>query len=154
MISEPPLFTSKSLKNPATFEKDIGAMIRSLSKDGQRAFLSLHNNNPGSEPFSNVIRSNGYPLGPNSDVGGVFPLIARINHGCRPNSQRAWNDNLQVELVHAVRDIGKGEELTLSYSVGGPSTARQRQLREYFGFDGACELCSLPPAELKASDER
>ena len=79
IISEAPLFTTASLKNPSTFEKDLGAIVRSLSKEGQRAFLSLHNNNPGKEPFSNIVRSNGYPLGPNSEVGGVFPVIARVS---------------------------------------------------------------------------
>lgn len=154
IISEPPLFTTESLRNPANFEKDLGAIVRSLPKDGQRAFLSLHNNRPGSEPFSNIVRSNGYPLGPNSEVGGIFPQIARMNHSCRPNAQHSWNKKLQREVVHAVREIRKGDEMTLSYSTGGPSAMRKKELKTYFGFDCACEMCSLPPAELKVSDAR
>ncbi|KAK5691710.1 hypothetical protein LTR17_025613 [Elasticomyces elasticus] len=64
LISEAPLFTTESLTNASTIESDLGKLVRSLPKDSQRAFLSLHNNNPGPEPFSNIIRSNGYPLGP------------------------------------------------------------------------------------------
>jgi hypothetical protein len=154
ILSEPPLFTTASLTNPETFEKDLGAIVKSLSKDGQRAFLSLHNNTPGANPFSNIVRSNGYPLGPNSDVGAIFPLVARLNHSCRPNAQHAWNEARGIEVVHAVRDIQEGEELTLSYLAGGPSKERQGSLKEYFGFDCACEACSLPAAELKASDAR
>ena len=154
IINEPPLFTTETLKNPATFEKDLGAIVRALPKEGQRAFLSLHNNNPGSEPLSNIVRSNGYPLGPNSEVGGVFPLVARLNHSCRPNAQHAWNEKFHQELVHVVRDVREGEELTLSYHMGGPSTKRREALKAYFGFDCACELCSFPPAGLKLSDER
>jgi hypothetical protein len=154
ILSEPPLFTTASLSNPATFEKDLGAIVKGLSKDGQRAFLSLHNNNPGANPFSNIVRSNGYPLGPNSEVGAIFPLVARLNHSCRPNAQHAWNEAKGIEVVHAVRDIQEGEELTLSYLAGGASTERQSRLKEYFGFDCTCEACSLPAAELKASDTR
>ena len=154
ILSEPPLFTTASLSNPATFEKDLGAIVKGLSKDGQRTFLSLHNNSPGANPFSNIVRSNGYPLGPNSEVGAIFPLVARLNHACRPNAQHAWNEARGVEVVHAVRDIQEGEELTLSYLAGGPSTERQGRLKEYFGFDCTCEACSLPAKELKASDAR
>lgn len=154
ILREPPLFTTASLTNPSTFEKDLGAIVKGLPKDGQRAFLSLHNNNPGPEPFSNIVRSNGYPLGPNSDVGAVFPLVARLNHACKPNAQHAWDDARGEEVVHAVRPVDEGEELTLSYSIGGPSDERRGSLKAYFGFECACEACSLPAPELKASDER
>lgn len=154
ILSEPPLFTTASLTDPATFEKDLGAIVKGLSKEGQRAFLSLHNNNPGANPFSNIVRSNGYPLGPNSEVGAIFPLVARLNHACRPNAQHAWNEDRGIEVVHAVRDIKEGEELTLSYLAGGPSQERQSSLKEYFGFHCTCEACSLPAAELEASDTR
>ena len=153
IISEAPLFTTEGLQDPATIEKDLGKIVRGLPKDGVRAFLSLHNNNPGSEPFSNIIRSNGYPLGPESDIGGIFPLVARINHSCRPNAQHAWNDKQQKMLVHAVRDIAAGDEFTLSYIAGGPSNVRKSNIKTYFGFDCACELCSLPAAEQKVSDQ-
>lgn len=154
ILSEPPLFTTETLQNPATFEQDLGKIVKGLPKDGQRAFLSLHNNNPGPQPFSNIVRSNGYPLGPNSDVGAIFPLVARLNHACRPNAQHAWISKRGLEVVHAVRGVKEGEELTLSYSVGGPSGPRRASLKEYFGFDCHCELCSLPPERLKESDER
>ncbi|KAM0720003.1 hypothetical protein Q7P37_004138 [Cladosporium fusiforme] len=154
ILSEPPLFTTASLSNPATFEKDLGAIVKALPKDGQRAFLSLHNNNPGSDPFTNIVRSNGYPLGPNSDVGAIFPLVARLNHACKPNAQHCWNEKEGVEVVHALREVKEGEELTLSYSMGGPSEERRGSLKEYFGFDCQCEACTLPKAELESSDAR
>lgn len=58
ILAEKPLFTTESLSDPATIEKDLGSIVRSLPKEGQRSFLSLHNNNPGAEPFSNIVRSN------------------------------------------------------------------------------------------------
>ncbi|KAK5128430.1 hypothetical protein LTR85_003098 [Meristemomyces frigidus] len=155
IIAEAPLFTTEGLSNPATTEKDLAATVRSLPKESQRAFLSLHNNNPGrGEPLSNIVRSNGYPLGPSSEVGGIFPVTARINHSCRPNAQHAWSNKMQKMLVHAVRDIHPGDELTLSYIAGGASTVRKRNLKDYFGFDCTCELCSLPRKQQRISDER
>lgn len=56
--------------------------------------------------------------------------------------------------VHAVRQIEEGEELTLSYILGGPSDERQEHLREYFDFSCACELCSLTGTEKRDSDAR
>ncbi|TKA32028.1 hypothetical protein B0A50_01274 [Salinomyces thailandicus] len=154
IVRETPLFTTDALEDPNNVEKDLARIVKSLPKDGQRAFLSLHNNNPGSDPFSNVVRSNGYPLGPSSDVGGIFPVVARFNHSCRPNAQHAWNDKHHKMLVHAVRDVQPGDEVTLSYIAGGPSSERKISIKTYFGFECACELCSLSSAEKRVSDER
>lgn len=155
LISEPPLFTTASLTNPNKIESDLAAIVKQLPKPSQRAFLTLHNNSKGQpNPFSNIVRSNGYPLGPSSDVGGIFLETARINHSCRPNCQHAWNEKLQRMQVHVVRRIDEGEEFTLSYILGGPSEERQEHLREYFGFSCACELCSLTGPEKRDSDSR
>lgn len=155
LISEPPLFTTESLEDANTIEKDLAGIIKVLPKDDQRAFLLLHNNFKGEpNPFSNIVRSNGYPLGPSSEIGGIFPLVSRINHSCRPNAQHAWNEQLKSMLVHAVREIKDGEELTLSYLNGGPSTQRKQILKDNFRFDCTCELCSLPSSDLAKSDDR
>lgn len=87
-------------------------------------------------------------------MGAIFPVTARINHSCRPNAQHAWNNKLQRMLVHAVREIGEGDELTLSYTAGGPSAVRKRNLRTYFGFGCTREACSLHPAEQEISDQK
>lgn len=154
ILSEPPLFTTANVNTSETPERALAAILKSLPKESQRAFLSLHNNNPGKEPLSNIVRSNAYPLGPAADVGGVFPQIARINHSCRSNAQQAWNERLGRETVYAVRPIAEGEEITVSYHVGGTSSARRGQLKQFFGFDCMCEICALPPAELAASDAK
>ncbi|KAK4901268.1 hypothetical protein LTR27_001825 [Elasticomyces elasticus] len=154
LISEPPLFTTSFLTTPSTIEKDLSKIIRSLPKAGQRAFLSLHNNNSGPEPFSNIIRSDGYLLGPSSDIGGIFPTLTRINHSCPPNAQHAYNPKIGRMQVHVVQPIASGDEITLSYTTGDPSDVRQRMLKDYFGFSCACELCSLPTPELAESDNR
>ncbi|CZT24363.1 uncharacterized protein RCC_10088 [Ramularia collo-cygni] len=155
LISETPLFTTESLQDVSTIEQDLAQIVKGLSKDDQRAFLLLHNNFKGEpHPFSNIVRSNGYPLGPSSDIGGIFPLVSRINHSCRPNAQHAWNEELKSMLVHAVREISAGEELTLSYLNGGPSAQRKQILKDNFRFDCACELCCLSTSDLARSDDR
>jgi len=156
LISEAPLLTTDCVTSSTLegMEKDLAQALRTLPKDSQRAFLSLHNNYPGKNPLSNIVRSNGYPLGPGSEVGGIFANISRINHSCRPNAVHSWNPLLNVETVYAVRPVKSGEEITLSYTAGGPSKTRQQELKAGFGFDCKCEICSLPEAELKASDGR
>jgi len=54
----------------------------------------------------------------------------------------------------AVRDIAPGEELTVSYIYGKSIRAeRQSQLQEW-GFTCTCSQCTLPEAEVGASDNR
>jgi hypothetical protein len=153
LISESPLFTTSEIKTP-NVELELMRIIKALPKEKQRAFLSLHNNNPGKEPFSNIVRSNGYPLGPSSEAGGIFLNIARINHGCLANTQQAFNGKIEKETAYAIRDIEEGEEITIAYTIGGPSSVRKAKLREFFGFDCACTLCSLPERDLVQSDKR
>jgi hypothetical protein len=155
ILSDPPLITTDCITSEETTEKDLARALRTLPKDSQRAFLSLHNNYPGEKnPLSNIIRSNGYPLGPESGAGGVFANVSRINHSCRPNAKHSWNAILKKQTVYALRPISVGEEITLSYLAGGSSEERQEILKTHFRFDCKCELCSLPPAKLRASDGR
>jgi hypothetical protein len=154
ILSDRPLITTDVIISIETTEKDLARALRALPKDSQRVFLSLHNNYPGKNTLSNIVRSNGYPLGPDSDVGGVFPNISRINHSCQPNAKHTWNSKLKQQTVYAIRPIAAGEELSLFYLQGGTFSERQSELQSFFGFSCACELCSLPPAERAASDSR
>ena len=54
-----------------------------------------------------------------------------------------------------MRDIDKGEEITITYL--GPlknRKARQNALQERFGFTCLCRLCSLPPEQSQESGRR
>ncbi|TID12727.1 hypothetical protein E2P81_ATG10114 [Venturia nashicola] len=154
LISENPLFTTAEIKSNDV-ERELVRIVKALPKDSQRAFLSLHNNSPGGkEPFSNIVRSNGYPLGASSEIGGIFPNIARINHSCWANCQQAWSSIRKQETAYAVRQIEPGEELTIAYTIGGPSQERKSKLKGFFGFDCRCEICSLPADKQKQSDAK
>ncbi|KAJ8068130.1 hypothetical protein OCU04_003701 [Sclerotinia nivalis] len=155
LFHEKPLLTTETLTDPSTTEKQLARLLRALPKESQRAYLSLHNNYPGQgSPLTNIIRSNAYPLGPSSPIGGIFKNISRINHSCLPTTQHSWNEKRQEFVVYAVRDIQPGEEITTSYHMGGPSAERKAELEEFFKFVCTCALCSLPPSELKKSDAR
>ncbi|KAE8446804.1 hypothetical protein EG329_011581 [Mollisiaceae sp. DMI_Dod_QoI] len=159
LISEAPLITTDvitSFDMDAT-EQELLNALKKLPKADQERYRSLHNNFASSDPthpLSGIVRSNAYPLGADSDVGGVFADIARINHSCRPNAVQYWNPILEKQTIHAIRPIPNGGEITTSYINGGPSQVRKQILKDHFEFDCTCELCSLPEHELRASDER
>ena len=155
ILSDPPLITTAVIQSIETTEQDLARALRALPKDSQRAFLSLHNNHRGEKnPLSNIVRSNGYPLGPGSDVGAVFAHVSRFNHSCVPNAKHAWNAALGHQTVYAIRPVAAGQEITLSYLHGGTFEERQRELSSLFGFTCACELCSLRESARAASDAR
>ena len=154
ILSENPLLTTSNLSPISLMESNIAMKLKSLPKTQQRQFLSLHNNFPGRYPFSGVVKTNALPCGPNSMIGGIYPTICLINHSCLPNAHNSWNSDTECETIHAIRYISAREEITISYEKGGPSNSRHTYLKDKFGFDCTCSLCSLPPPELQFSDAR
>jgi hypothetical protein len=64
-------------------------------------------------------------------------------------------ESLNELTIHTFKDIGEGEEVTISYLGGSESyPARQLSLKNRFGFDCACELYSLPSDQRRQSDQR
>lgn len=79
-----------------------------------------------------------------NQIGGcVCTKISQLNHDCLPNCQIAWNAGIGKVTVHAVRDIAKEEELTISYIDGANMTkdSRQEKLNEW-GFQCRCKACA------------
>lgn len=82
----------------------------------------------------------------------LFLAASRLNHSCKPNCGRHVGDEIRI---FAARDIEKGEELSFSYiGFWHDSAFRQQHLQMHYGFSCMCEVCSLPEAQLGASDER
>ncbi|PMD21115.1 SET domain-containing protein [Hyaloscypha hepaticicola] len=156
ILSEAPLLTTEGVTtiDLEVAESQLRKKLSSLPPSSQKAFMGLHNNYPDDKPLSGIVRSNGYPMGPGAEAGGVYETISRINHSCAPNVVQAWNPLAEKETVFAVRNIPAGTEICTAYHVGGPSSERKKILKMYFGFDCTCALCSLPEEQLKKGDER
>ncbi|KAI1116412.1 hypothetical protein F5Y14DRAFT_406573 [Nemania sp. NC0429] len=153
IVCEKPLFTVTGSSAPSV-HRFVAEKLKSLPKDKQREFLSLHNNFPGRHAFAGVVKTNALPCGPGSLVGGMYITICLINHSCIPNAHNNWNEAAHHETIHATRDILVGEEILISYEDGLPSRARHRKLKDSFGFRCSCQLCSQPPQATQASDKR
>ena len=159
ILAEKPLFKIPvEGTSPKVVEMEIANKLKLLSKDELRAFLSLRNNVPGtSTPFLNIVRTNSLPLGHGSQTteGGVFLEVSRINHACLPNCQHTWNTDIGQETIHAVKDIHKGEELTITYLYNVQTYAiRQQHLKDSFDFTCSCQLCSLSEEDRAISDKQ
>ena len=152
ILYENPLFTIPHLSPISQMEINIATKLKALSKTQQRQFLLLHNNFPGKHPFSGVVKTNALPCGPSSVIGGIYPTICLINHSCLPNAHNSWNSDTKCETIHAIRYINAGEEITISYDKGGSSDSRRTYLKDAFGFDCNCSVCSLSLPELQISD--
>jgi hypothetical protein len=117
ILLEAPLF--KVPRDEPDLQAVNGHIIRalkSLDRDHQRAFFSLHNTYGRSHsPFLGIARTNVLPLGSKAREGGLFLEASRINHSCRNNAQNTWNANIGCLAIHALRHIEEGQEITISY---------------------------------------
>jgi len=154
IIAEKPLFTAMSSVD--VLDAVILSKVGSLSKEQQRQYLSLHNNNnhSGEKPFPGIYKTNALPCSSNSPIGAVYPTICLTNPSCLSNSHNNWNSAINMETIHASRDIKAGEEITISYVEDIPYEQRLTKLKSAFGFKCDCELCSLPASALEESDNR
>lgn len=82
VVVESPLFTVTYTSYTSMMERDIDAKLKSLSKAQQRQFLSLHNNFPGKNPFSGIVKTNALPCGSDSIIEGIYLTICLIDHNC------------------------------------------------------------------------
>ncbi|EJT47497.1 hypothetical protein A1Q1_03609 [Trichosporon asahii var. asahii CBS 2479] len=141
--------------NPSEVDAKITKALVGLSAEDRAAFQSLHNADP-SHPCANfaIFDGNALPLGANSPKGAVYPTLCRINHSCIPNAHHSWNENLEMETIHALRDISKGEEITIGYFLDGCRAERRAHLQNKFGFECNCEACSASDDKVAESDER
>ena len=95
--------------------------------------------------FERVIETNGFVV-EDGRATVVFHDISRLNHSCKSNSRLQWDAEAKEATVIAKLEIGAGDEVTLNYGASGERSERQRHLRERFGFDCSCVLCT-PPGE-------
>ncbi|KAJ3545335.1 hypothetical protein NM688_g5636 [Phlebia brevispora] len=114
---------------------------------------------PGTEEYNDhlalaIFQTNAVATG---DKVGLFPRMARINHGCSSafNSIYTWRENEGVLVIHALKPIKMGEELLTTYlDTKRPRVERQQHLRQHYGFECQCAVCSLSDSASAESDKR
>lgn len=103
---------------------------------------------PESPRIYNIITSNMFNL---NDHMAVFVKISRINHSCKPNSYYNFYDGTMN--VFAAREIEPNEELTISYLDDFQTKEeRQKHLRDNYGFECHCELCSRNTSDSREAE--
>ncbi|RYC60078.1 hypothetical protein CHU98_g6128 [Xylaria longipes] len=95
----------------------------------------------GGHKLTDILFTNSFQiLVGDSDEGfhyGNFPEVSLLNHDCRP------------------KDIGPGEELTVSYiDALQVRSVRRERTRNSLGFSCSCSHCTLSKKESAASDSR
>ncbi|KAG1654141.1 hypothetical protein FOA52_012187 [Chlamydomonas sp. UWO 241] len=86
---------------------------------------------------------------------GLWPEFAMVNHCCAPNSVPTLvGDRL---VLRAARDIGKGNEVTVTYLdelTLTPLEQRRQYLQSAYGFKCTCHRCALEERQPEAVTAR
>ncbi|EKM57570.1 uncharacterized protein PHACADRAFT_192717 [Phanerochaete carnosa HHB-10118-sp] len=158
VLAEVPLFTQSIVRGNASV---LGALAQ-CTPEQQQEFFRLHScHGDRYAQALGIFETNVLPCGSNdahghvAQQGGIFLAGARFNHSCVPNVNNHWDAARGQLVFRALRDIEAGEELCLGYGrLLAKRGERRAELSAKFGFDCACEACSLEGKALVASDAR
>eukprot|EP01043_Picozoa_sp_COSAG02_P007512 COSAG02_NODE_225_length_28184_cov_16.570981_13_plen_487_part_00 len=104
-----------------------------------------------------VEATNAHSFGGEEQRSALFARGSLISHSCLPNAAFGSHSSPGKQIHTAIRQISKGDEVTVSYGVGfgkdalwsTPTPQRQKFLLDTKGFDCKCERCvqaDLPQA--------
>lgn len=73
----------------------------------------------------------------------IYPLAAYFNHSCDSNVCKKYEKN--VLYFETTRDVGRGEELCISYGglEGESGSERRNRLFENYFFECSCDSCKM-----------
>lgn len=162
IISESPILTfNMEFKTGAELHEHIMQKIDNLSAEHKAYFYTLHHHGSVASKESEILATNSLPSGvpsaanANDEPKGIYLDACRINHDCRSVGVFTWNENLKQITIHAVKNIRKGQEITINYNHAFQCWENRRQaLFEDFGFHCSCDTCSLAPDLRALSDQR
>jgi hypothetical protein len=109
---------------------------------------------------ASIMQTNAFNVdiadGQGSTHRALFAKIARINHACAPNAHVCYYPpDAQSErgrmVIHSLRDLGKGEEVLISYfNILMPREQRMVRTKKW-GFECACPVCDeQAPGQARA----
>eukprot|EP00931_Biecheleriopsis_adriatica_P003795 TRINITY_DN105553_c0_g1_i1.p1 TRINITY_DN105553_c0_g1~~TRINITY_DN105553_c0_g1_i1.p1 ORF type:complete len:332 (+),score=60.96 TRINITY_DN105553_c0_g1_i1:43-996(+) len=135
----------------------VCVLVARLDSKNKQRYTNLESGFPSTAmPFVDTLmiwRCNNFPV--DRGRGAVFANACLLNHSCAPNAFHHWDEHRRRMVVHCMKPIKKGEEVTISYVKPFAKTAdRQQQLREKYRFTCSCLVCSASDAKREASDER
>jgi hypothetical protein len=79
----------------------------SIPEFEKKRIQEQHDARTGSNPtLLSIFMTNAMECGQGA---AVFEIASRFNHSCVPNAHFAWNQELEVETVFAVKDISVNE---------------------------------------------
>ncbi|KZS89515.1 hypothetical protein SISNIDRAFT_479733 [Sistotremastrum niveocremeum HHB9708] len=185
ILRENPLFTLP-LKIDGDPEELVLAALSILSFNARSQFINLsHHSHSKYDPNTDdelgidgptalsILQTNAISARPGNL--GIFPQIARLNHGCggafnavynfrppipKPEAETSTDEEQEPEdvgfmVLHALKPIPANTELLTTYFTSRlPRSQRRDYLLQHYHFACDCALCSLPEAEVKESDAR
>ncbi|TCD60443.1 hypothetical protein EIP91_010060 [Steccherinum ochraceum] len=143
-------------------EKVYELAVERMEPEQREAFGNLKNSheNDGSGPILGRVRTNGFgfdqmrdfPRGgkPGANYCIICDDLSRLNHSCRPNTDRYWDMASFSVQLRAARNIKKDEEITAHYCIITDSFAERQATLEPYDFRCVCPSCLSP----KTSDAR
>ena len=162
IVAEAPLFSIRTQDDGGPIDlQSIAAAIDRLSSEEVQKYVSLENAHAEGgrydNPFLGIYSTNAHQM--DSDHGGIFLEVSRINHSCSPNARYSWNPDIKRMRVYALRDIAYGDEIFVSYLAsrnvyGSSREERQTVLMRRYMFTCACTTCGLQGPAAIASDRR
>lgn len=107
-----------------------------LSSGEVKAIEPINLKTPGGIWMTNAVES------PGTGTQCIVTTLARINHSCVPNTRKLRSRSTGEWVLRATMNIRSGEELCISYGVGGGSASERRQLLERkWKFTCHCKSC-------------
>ncbi|KAJ3569174.1 hypothetical protein NPX13_g6170 [Xylaria arbuscula] len=159
LCEEPIIITPQGEPEIPRLRVTVAQQVDALEPSLRQAFLSMRNiyphENSVEKLYWGIFQTNALPVENGEIASAIFIEACRINHACDRNGQKRWNDNIKKHTVHALRDIEKGDEITICYlGVDMGRDSRMKTLEDKFAFVCSCRLCSLPAEEGRESDRR
>jgi len=134
-------------------ERFVEREVNKMSDKQRRRFLSLTDGR-GLDSYLGIFYTNDMDW--DGDVC-LCPTMARANHSCAPNAEFYTRKDIGEQRLVSLCIIEEGEEITISYMAaadeGSDNRAkRQSYLRNLYGFQCTCLVCSLEGEALEHND--